>query len=236
MYTKKEQELELWKKWKATGDQQALNELLISLAPLLRQSVNKYRAAPIPSYALDAVARELAVKAFETYDPAKAQLNTHVVNHLKHLQRYVLNYQNVGKIPETRGVKISRYQNTKSQLEENFGRPPTMAELSDTLSWGLPEVERMESELRNDLDLREGKDEAFFDFTFQEDDNLKDIATFVWYDEDPTGKQIIERAFGLHGVPKLTTKELSTELNIPESTLRKKARAIGEKINSMRYM
>ena len=233
--TKKEQELELWKQWKETGDTEPLTELLTSMQPLLRQSVNKYKASPLPIYALEAVARDLAVKAFETYDPTKAQLNTHTVNHLKHLQRYVLNYQNIGKIPETRGVKISRYQNVKTQLTDDLKRAPNFAELSDELQWNLAEVERMELELRSDLDLREGKEEAFFDYTFGEDDILTDYAKFTWFDEDNIGKKIIEHAFGIGGVERLSMKELSVQLNVPESTLRKKARRIAEKINSMRY-
>jgi len=232
----KEKELELWKTWKDTGDTETLSTLLTSMQPLLQKSVNKYRAAPVPSYALEAVARDLAVKAFETYDPNKAQLNTHTVNHLKHLQRYVLNYQNVGKIPETRGVKITRYLNTKAQLSDEYNREPSLAEMADELQWNIAEVERMEKELRSDLAIREGKEEAFFDYsTGDESDDLKDWATFAWYDADDVGKKLLEHTFEIGGAPRMTVKELSTQMDIPESTLRKKARTLAEQISEVRY-
>lgn len=233
---KKEKELELWQAWKSSGDPETLEQLLTSMEPLIRQNVNKFRAAPIPSYALESAARGMAVKAFETYDPNKSQLNTHTVNNLKHLQRFVINYQNVGRIPENRAVKISRFNGVKNLLTEKLGREPNLAELADELQWSIQETERMQNELRSDLDLREGKEESFFDFTFEEDDNLKEIAYFVWFDEDRIGKKIIEHTFGINNKPKLTTKELSEELNIPEATIRKKARDLGSKISSLRYM
>lgn len=75
----------------------------------------------------------LALQAFDTYDPAKGKLNTHVMNYLKHLQRYVLDYQNVGKIPEHRGIAISKFQNRQSELQDNLGREPNVKELADEL-------------------------------------------------------------------------------------------------------
>jgi len=100
---------------------------------LLQKEVNKYAASPLPRTSLETEARILALKAFDSYDPNKAQLNTHVTNHLKHLQRYVLTYQNIGKIPEHRGIAISKFQNIKENLTEDLDREPTIVELADAL-------------------------------------------------------------------------------------------------------
>lgn len=235
MKDRKEYEMGLWKRWKETGDVNFRNELLDSMEPLIKQNVNKYRSAPIPTYALESAAREMVAESFDTYDPSKAQLNTHAVNNMKHLQRYVIKYQNVGTIPENRATKITRYRNVKQDFIDKNLREPTLAELADELDWSLKEVERMELEQRNDLNLRENKEDSFFDFTFEEDDSLKDAAHFVWFDEDPKGKKIIEHTFGLNSKPKLTTKELAKDLNMSEPAVRKKARDIGSKINDVRY-
>jgi DNA-directed RNA polymerase sigma subunit (sigma70/sigma32) len=231
----KEEEQELWRKWRHEDDQEALPILINSMTPLLRKNVNKFRSTPIPLPALEAEARTLAVKAFETYDPSKAQLNTHVTNHLKHLQRYVLNYQNVGKIPETRGVKITRYKNIKTQLADDYGRDPTLAELSDELSWALPEVERMESELRSDLSIVEGKEESFFDYSLGNEDNVRDIMWFIYVDEDAVGKKILEHTFEIGGALKLNSTQLAKQLRVPETVIRKRKRQIAEKIHKVQY-
>lgn len=231
----REEEQELWRKWRHEGDEEALPILINSMTPLLRKNVNKFRSTPIPLPALEAEARTLAVKAFETYNPEKAQLNTHVTNHLKHLQRYVLNYQNVGKIPETRGVKITRYKNIKTQLSDDYGREPTMSELSDELSWSLPEVERMESELRSDLSIVEGKEESFFDYSMGNEDNVRDIMWFLYVDEDPVGKKILEHTFEIGGAPKYNSTQLSKKLKVPETIIRKRKRQLAEKIHKVQY-
>jgi DNA-directed RNA polymerase sigma subunit (sigma70/sigma32) len=117
----------------------------------------------------------------------------------------VIEYQNVGKIPENRGIAISRFQNIKSNLTEDLGREPTVLELADNLMWSPAEVERMQTELRSDILIQQGKDEAFFDTTFNPTDRTKDIVQFIYYQSDPEEKKVLEYSFGLGGNPILTS-------------------------------
>jgi DNA-directed RNA polymerase specialized sigma subunit len=103
------------------------------MRPVYQKEANKFKSAPLPNSAIESQAKILTLKAFETYDPSKSQLNTHVTNHLKHLQRYVLEYQNIGKIPEHRGLAIGKYQTVFDNLKEDLGREPTDMELADNL-------------------------------------------------------------------------------------------------------
>jgi DNA-directed RNA polymerase sigma subunit (sigma70/sigma32) len=228
----KERELATWKKWKRTKDPALMSDLLKSMDPYLQSHVNKFSTSPLPRQAIESQARILAVKGFHTYDPTKgAALNTHLGHELKHLTRYVLEYQNVGKIPENRGIAISRFQNIKSNLTEELGREPTVLELADKLQWSAAETERMQTELRQDLNVVQGKEEAFFDTGFNTSDRTMDIVQFVYYSVDPEQQKVLEYWYGLGGAPRLTVDEMALRLNKSPAQIREMSKALAAKIH-----
>jgi len=228
----KSQELDLWKKWKKTGDKSYMNSLIVSLDPYLQSHVNKFSHAPIPRSALESQAKLLALKALQTYDPKRGtQINTHLGHELKHLNRYVIDFQNVGKIPENRGIAISKFQNIKSNLTEDFNREPTVIELADTLQWSPAEVERMQNELRSDILIAQGKEEAFFDTAYNLSDRPKDIVEFVYYQSSPDEKKVLEYTFGLGGNPKLSVVDIAAKLNKTPAEIRTMAKQLAKTIN-----
>lgn len=233
MIDTKQYELGLWNQWKA-GDESAKSALIKSMDPLLQKQVNKYVNSGLPRPALEVEAKKLTLEAMKTYDPSKAALGTHTVNHLKHLQRYVINFQNVGKIPENRALQITRFESTKKNMAEDLGREPNTVELADELSWSVREVDRMESELRKDLAMISGKDEDFFeDLMFQRDDT-KEAEQFVYYDSSNQDRLIMEYYFGLAGKPSLSVADISLRVGKPESFVRRRLKDLGEKINYVR--
>ncbi len=225
-------EIELWKSWRKTGDPQQMNTLMQSIDPYLQSYVNKYATSPLPRPALESQARILAVKALQTYDPKfGTQLNTHVGNELKHLHRYVLEYQNVGKIPENRGIAISRFKNVKSNLEEELGREPTVIELADSLGWSSNEVERMQQELRQDLNVIQGKEESFFDSSYNTSDMARDMVDYVYWSSSPLEQKVMEYWFGLGGTPKLSVTQMAAKLHKTETEIRRISKEIASRIN-----
>jgi len=231
----KQQELDLWKKWKKTKDPIYMNSLINSLDPYLQSHVNKFSTVPIPRGALESQAKLLALKALQTYDPKRGtQINTHLGHELKHLNRYVIDYQNIGKIPENRGIAISKFQNIKSNLTEDFNREPTVIELGDALQWSPAEVERMQNELRSDILIAQGKEEAFFDTTYNPSDRDRDIVEFVYYQSAPEEKKILEYTFGIGGNPKLSTSEIALRLNKTPAEVRDMAKKLAQTITNAR--
>jgi len=233
MIDKKEQELAMWSEWKLTENPKTQAKLIKSLDPLIQGQINKYRASNMPRPALESHARELTAGAFKTYDPSKAQLNTHVTNHLKHLQRYVLTYQNAGKIPEHRGIMIGRFKTAKANLEFSLGREPSTVEVGDTLNWAPIEVERMELELRKDLTIGEEEDETFFDQDYHTQDFSKDLIMLSYYSATGDEKLIMEYTFGIGGKGKKSVSEISMIVGIPESQVRKIRSKVAEEISEV---
>ena len=127
-------EIGLWKMWNENGRQpEHLEPLLDSLAPIINKSINKFKGVEIPHAALEAEALKQAIKALRSYDPARAQLNTHLESRVK-LNRYVKQNQNMGKIPDAQRDLITPYRKAKSQLEDELGYLPGPGPLATRLS------------------------------------------------------------------------------------------------------
>jgi DNA-directed RNA polymerase sigma subunit (sigma70/sigma32) len=235
--TYKERELNLYNRWRE-GDNAAKVELLGSLEPLIRRSVNKFYKSGIPEFAVRAEGFRLASGAIDSYDPKKAQLNTHVTNYLKKLSRFVTNYQNVGHIPEPRALIIGKYNTIYSNLEADKGREPTITELSDAMQIPPAEVERLQSELRADLSLTIEEDEddvGFYSFTRDEetDPRVKQAIETVYFEADPLDKKILEYHFGLYGTTRLKSKDIALKLNLRDSDLKSRKTKLGIEINGL---
>ena len=233
----KERELELYKRWRK-GEDAAKIELLGSLEPLIRRSVNKFYRSGIPEFAVRAEGFRLASGAIETYDPKKAQLNTHVTNYLKKLSRFVTNYQNVGHIPEPRALIIGKYNTIYSNLEADKGREPTVIELSDAMQIPPAEIDRLQSELRADLSLTIEEDEddvGFYSFTRDEevDPKVRQAIETVYFEADPLDKKIMEYHFGLYGTTRIKSKDIALKLNLRDSDLKSRKIKLGIEINDL---
>lgn len=154
LHTKQKAEMEMWKTWDQGGRKaKDLRPLVQSMRPLVQERVNVYSGrVPIPPEALEAEFKNHAVKAIKTYDPNRgAKLSTWVRSNIRKGGRFVSTYQNVGRVVEDRVSKISEYKLAKEQLLEQSGRAPTDAQVARKLRWSVPEVQRMNAELRADI-------------------------------------------------------------------------------------
>ena len=239
----KKKEKELFERFKVQQDLEAKKELLKSLDPLINHQVNRFATSGLPSVAIKLEAQRLTANAIDTYDPNKAQLNTHVINNLKKLSRFVTNYQNVGHIPEPRALMIGKYQSIYSNLETDKGREPTIDEIADQMSVGVAEIERLQTELRKDLSsttfLEDDGDEdaeGFFQYveTGAIDPRLKEAIEFVYFDSDPIDKKILDYTLGLHGFMRRKAKDIGTLLNLSDNELKKRKLALAKEIDILR--
>ena len=235
MPLKREQELELWKEYNTTGDSKKLNQLLESFDPLIQREVNVFKAAPVPTEAVKIHAQVLAKKAFDTYDPTRSQLNTHLVNSLKKLNRFIYENQNIAKIPEHRILRITQYKSVVDQLRESLLREPSSMEISNEMHIPLAEVQRLESELRQDLELRnETADEeggGFFLDPQQFTDKTLEAIHFVYYSvPDQATKSLMELYFGLFGKTKCSVLSAAQQTGIPYAKANKLLRELADQI------
>lgn len=205
----KEQEMQMWRDWKDSSDPEVFEALMTSMDPLVQKRVNQFQGAPMPRSAIEAEARKQVKKALETYDPTRgAALGTHASNYLQKVYRYVSTYQNVGRMPESRTIKINTYSKTKDWLAQIKGREPTPIEMADELGWSVREVGRMERELRKDL----GLETSFGEVSFLEFDKNADILNYGYYELGPDEQLVFDYSIGMHGKPKLTMNQIAKNM------------------------
>lgn len=123
---------ELWKRWKDSNeDPEHFKPLIAQFKPLLTSYTNKFsRNAAVPKTSVSAQAHKQFVLGCRSWDPAKGQLNTHVTNYLKKLDRFVGDYLNTGKITEPRRRMINQFTVSRDHLTTELNRAPSFEEIS----------------------------------------------------------------------------------------------------------
>jgi DNA-directed RNA polymerase specialized sigma subunit len=227
-----QKDLQLWTKWRDNGKQpEHTEELLNNFSGIINKSANRFAALKdIPKSAVKAEFHIQAMKAFETYDPNKAALSTHLTNQLRRGDRFVHTYQNIGRVVESRIYKITQYKNDRALLEDKLGRPASSQELADHLKWPVKQVVAMENEVRGQLPASRSSMEHLVVKPSKDAEVLR----LIPYELTGEEKIVFEYTYGLNGKPQLTPGQMSTTLNISQSKISRLKSAIASKIEKYR--
>lgn len=145
-------EMELWAKWKETGDKESYAQLVRSFSPLIHRIVGIYKGrVPIPAQALYNEGEIWVGNAITRYDPSKGPLHKFVQGYINKVKSVVAKSQNFGAIPETRVYDVGSFQRAHSELKDTLGREPTVGELSSRLGWDEKKTDRLQRELIPDV-------------------------------------------------------------------------------------
>ena len=229
---KDEEDMRLWFRWRETQSDEDLEALLDHFQGAVGNEVKRWYSAPVPTSALYATANRNLLVALNRFDPNNekgATLNTFVNFYVKKVSDTVYKYQNVGRIPQNRISKISKYKDAVEILRGELGREPSMQAVAKELGWSLAETERMKSEMRRDLiasknlntDTMEG---------YMSDQGEEAIAIrMIYSDLDEIEKGVLEYTLGIHDKEELSAGEISKKLKISRS----KVSRIRAKIDNM---
>lgn len=229
-----ENELDLYKKWKQTGDKQAFQDLYRSMKPLIYTAAKKASyGSNIPESAHKIYAAQNFFDSLRTYDPSKRQLKSHVYEWVEQkAKRLNYQYQNLGHIPEPRAQSVGLYQTIYSNLRDELGREPSQAELADRLQWGLKDVANIQKEIRKDLAIMEGTQEVPI-VQSRRDEEMLD---YLYYELPPEEQVVYEYIFGKHGKQamikpggKVDYDRIASQVGFSVSKVRSLAANIGKK-------
>jgi hypothetical protein len=148
------QDLSLWRQWDAGGRKpDDMEPLLDKFAPLIESHYRRYAGhVNIPDVAIRADLENRFAQAVKTYDPTKGtQLSTHVWGNLKGVHRFVVQQQNMSRIPENQASRIAQMTAAVHTLQEDFGRVPDNAVLASYMNWSPTQVMRLRKSMRKDL-------------------------------------------------------------------------------------
>lgn len=212
---KTDKDLELWDDWNRSKDPEALSSLYKNLNPLIHSTINPLRGS-ISDRVLEAEAKLQALKAFKTFDPNRGvKLSTHVANNLQKVNRITYNNMELLSVPEQRRIKFKNYDATKSNLEEELGRPPSLNELADALGWSKAEVARHRAESWKELSA---SNPNVSDVGFHDDSNST-LVSYVYNDLSPRDQNVFEMTTGYGGTKEYSNKDIMKKLKLSQGQL-----------------
>lgn len=127
---RREEDLQLWQQWQKKPDQKNMHTLMRRFEPVFRSKVNQFKAPNVNTSAFRGNLKLHAVKAFETYDPNRASLRTHLDNHLRKSMRFNAQHQNMAYIPEGQTAYIGAIDRARDELLEGTGQEPSHTQIA----------------------------------------------------------------------------------------------------------
>lgn len=226
-----QEEMNLLKSWKTTGDNKHLSELLTRYTPLIKKNSRAFYGADVPKPAIDAEAKQVAIQAFTNFDPTRGvKLSTYVSSYMPKIRRYVIKHQNPVRISEDLSMRVGRYRQSEDELTQKLGRAPAAQEVADHNSWSLRDVRKIRMAAQG-ANLNETAD-----FVPAQESGERKAMIFIdylYHELDGEQKKVLEHLYGLHGAQKAETSEKISELSgFPVGRVNRLRSQISEKMQA----
>ncbi len=131
---RRDQDIHLWQTWKNDPNQDNMHALMKRFEPVFRAKVNQFKAPNVNPSAFRANLKLQAINAFETYDPERAALRTHLDANLKRSMRFNAQHQNMAYIPEGQTAFIGPIDKATDELTDELGRAPSHFEVAQFIN------------------------------------------------------------------------------------------------------
>jgi DNA-directed RNA polymerase sigma subunit (sigma70/sigma32) len=192
---------------------------------LIESEAAKYaRFIPITYVTIEAY--KLARQAAEKFNPdAGVKFSTYLTNALQKLSRLSTQYGNIVRVPENKQFRINRLNQFEQALTEELGRPPTVAELSDTSGMSIGHVNSLLGTRKKEVNMSNlAYTPVFFEGSSDE------WVHFVYHDLTDKDKLIFEYRTGFGGKPILDNGAIAKKLGMSPSTVSQRIKMITNKI------
>lgn len=230
-----------WELWLKETDkrkkQQLLADLLDDCEEVIKPKLLQFeRGAQVTPELVSASAMPLILKAIHTYNPKRgASLSTYINLHLKHLRREIADIQNIGRIPESRSLKIPEYKAVVAELTDKLGREPNIDEIANALQWPHKEVARLQAELTADIPIYASMETemGFQDIILSNDSPV--VSEILYHDLGPEEKFVFEHTVGFAGAPIYDVETIAKKLNKKPADIYRIRNKIGKKLAEYKY-
>ena len=225
--------------WKEKPNPQTTGLLLRKVQPAIDRGVQAHAGKNV-SPVLRSSARRLALTAIRTYDPAKAQLGTHIINHMKGLRRIGRQQSQVMRIPERVSLDQSFLANAEAELNDRLGRDPTITELADHTGLSAKRISQVRSYRHpisegSFLGMTQGGESSGF-LPAVSQDNMDIVTRAVYDDLDSINQQIMDWTLGRNGTRPLSNQEIASKLRMTPGAVSQRKALIQRRIDEMEQL
>jgi len=226
-------DLELWHAWNKGGQTAELMQPLIKkYEPLFKRKTQEWKAPAVAPAAFTAELKRHFIDAAKTFDPERGvAFNTHMQYRIQKAKRFNAKYQNVGYIPEGQAEHIGDIQSAQNELNEQFGRAPTAAEIADHLELPEHKVTTVLKALRHDIPSSKFESDPFEFNTSREMDVIRQMQRSPNDYFTAEEAKVFQHVFGSGGHKKITdTTTLASTLGVSMPKISRLKTSIAAKI------
>lgn len=224
---------EPYQAWKADGNPKTMSALLKSVNPVIDSAVRPLGDSPI----LRSRAKQIAIKAFQNYDPAKASIRTHLMNQFQGLRRYSAQQASPIRVPERVALHKRTVDRETANFMDEFGRDPTDGELAARIGIPAARIRHVRQWRPAVSEARAAGPEGDGPAVLGQDNTARAIAQeFVYSSLTANDQLIFDFATGSNGRQPLKGREIAARLGITPSAVSQRLAAIEGRFNQIEDM
>lgn len=224
---------EAYEAWKIKPTPEAMGTLLEASDPILQSALKSYGRG---NQALRSKARQLAAKAYTSYDSSRGtKLRTHVMTQLQPLTRHAQRVSTAVRVPERDTHTLYLMGQARSAFGEQYGREPSDDELADFTGMSarkLRKLKRAGGELAESslTDMDESGEAVTAQPGLYRQDPEQIWLEYVHHDLGPIDQQILRWRTGLHGDPVLSNNEIAWRLKLTPGAISQRSAKIAARM------
>lgn len=221
--------------WKAQRTPKTTGDLLRAISPEIDRGMSAYSGAN-DNPLLRSRAKQLALAAIDTYDPAQAKLGTHIINHMQGLRRADRQERQVIGIPERLSLDSAYLRRVETELSDKLGRPPTLSELSDHAKLSrrrISHIRQIPTPVPEGRFLSALTEDSSTTLPAVEQEQRDTVIEAIYAELPPINQLIIDHTFGMHGQPKLSNQALAMKLRLTPGAISQRKLLIQRKLDDL---
>lgn len=227
-----------FERWSRNPSRENMGTLLKIVQPEINRGLSAFVSHPNP--VIKGKARKLTLDAIKSYNPSKAKLGTHIVNHMQGLRRQSRKQLNILAIPERVMIDQGHLEQARVELADSLGRDPSITELADRSKISIKRI----NHLKNfNHPLAEGTilganatnpdAGAFLPMVDQTSGVWQEL---VYDDLANTDKKIMEWTLGLHGEQVLSNSAIAQKLRLSPGAISQRKQNIQKMLDKQQEL
>jgi DNA-directed RNA polymerase specialized sigma subunit len=202
-----------YESWQKDQTPEGNAAFLQQIDPIVQKGISMYgEDSPLAR----SKARLIALEAAKKYDPKRSRLQSHMLTQMQSLRRAQRKQQEIIRTPERVLLENQKLKSYTQEIEDEMGREPTDAELSNRLGVSLERLNKirqyqpgMSMGQAERVDPMQGAPAS--SLPGQSDSDY--WVELVYQDLNPVDQKILELSLGLLGHKNLSNQEIAKKIN-----------------------